>query len=79
MSENSSKSVAEIHQNSKNPKKQVFDMSTAFLKKFIFGNKNRPDGGVGKFIWSTRGEAKHLFGRLGGGAASGAIKRKCFY
>ncbi len=42
-------------------------MSTAFLKKFIFGNKNRLGGvrskklfgrlggRVGKFIWSTRG------------------------
>ncbi len=41
MSENSSKSVAEILKNSKSPKNQVFDMHTAFLKKCIFGNKNR--------------------------------------
>ncbi len=40
LSENSSKSVAEILKKSKTPKKQVFDMHTAFLKKYIFGNKN---------------------------------------
>ncbi len=36
LSENSSKSVEEILKNSKNTKKHVFDMPTAFLKKFIF-------------------------------------------
>ncbi len=60
MSKNSSKSVAEIRINSKTPKKQVFDMSTAFLKKFIFGNKNRLGGGGLK-------KSKKLFAPLGWG------------
>ncbi len=44
LSENSSNSVVEIRINSKTPKKQVFGMFTASLKKFIFGNKNRLGG-----------------------------------
>ncbi len=40
MSEIPSKLVAEILKNSNTPKKHIFDRSTAFLKQYIFGNKN---------------------------------------
>ncbi len=37
-------------------------MSIAFLKKFIFGNKNRLEGGRSKkTIWSTRGGGVEKF------------------
>ncbi len=50
--------VAEILKNSNTSKKHIFDRSTAFLKQYIFGNKNvygRLDGGS-KILFAPLGD-----------------------
>ncbi len=64
MAGNSSKSVPEILKTPNN----VFDVSTAFLKKHIFGNKNRLGrGSKNLFVWLGGGGLKIYCSPRGGG------------